>query len=390
MTVIVEVPGHGEVEFPDGMTDAQMDAAIRKNFMMPPKQAPKAEMKPSKLGQAAMAAGRGLITGGPMGMVAGAGTEMLKQQGEALDAAAYDAGGKVTDLTGSPELGFAANVATQAIPSILGGKAATAVAPTLQAGGRALMQSALKPTVKDIRTGKASRAIDTLLEEGINPTKGGVEVLQTKVADLGDEIDKAVSASSMTINKGDVGKRIQETYNQFKNQVNPQSDLDTIKKAWVGFRDHPLLIGKQEIPVQVAQDMKQGTYTQLRKKYGEMGSADTEAQKSLARGLKEEISAAVPEVAPLNAKQGELLNALTVSERRALMDLNKNPMGLALLSHNPAGWAAFMADKSALFKSVVARMLHSGSERLPQAAGTAGTGALMAPSGQEQGVLYRK
>jgi hypothetical protein len=33
------------------------------------------------------------------------------------------------------------------------------------------------------------------------------------------------------------------------------------------------------------------------------------------------------------------------------MEMNKNPMGLAALAHNPVGWVAFMADKSALFKS---------------------------------------
>jgi len=40
------------------------------------------------------------------------------------------------------------------------------------------------------------------------------------------------------------------------------------------------------------------------------------------------------------------------------MELNKNPMGLSLLSGSGAAWAAFMADRSAAFKSLAARMLN--------------------------------
>jgi hypothetical protein len=106
--------------------------------------------------------------------------------------------------------------------------------------------------------------------------------------------------------------------------------------------------------------LKRGTYRALGEKtYGEMGSAATEAQKALARGLREEVAAKVPEtVAPL-AREADLMNVMGVAERRALMEANKNPMGLALLAKNPYAWAGFMADKSALFKSTVARLLNT-------------------------------
>jgi len=106
-----------------------------------------------------------------------------------------------------------------------------------------------------------------------------------------------------------------------------------------------------------------------------VGSAETEAQKSIARGLKDEIADAVPEVAPLNARESDLLNALKVSERRALIEINKNPMGLSLLASNPATWAAFMADRSAGFKAIVARMLYSGQKAIPQVGTAARIGA---------------
>jgi len=150
-----------------------------------------------------------------------------------------------------------------------------------------------------------------------------------------------------------------------------------VQKAWQGFRDHPDLRGKVDFPVQLAQKLKTGTYRQLEGKYGELGGADIEAQKALARGLREQIGKAVPGVNEINAQEGKLLAALNISERRALMEANKNPAGLALLTQNPTGFAAFMADKSALFKSLLARALFSGSERIPQAAaGLATTGYL--------------
>lgn len=110
------------------------------------------------------------------------------------------------------------------------------------------------------------------------------------------------------------------------------------------------------MPVQVAQQLKQGTYKTLKGKYGEVGSASTESQKALARGLKENIAEVVPGIGALNAEESRLFKTLGVAERRSLMDMNKNPLGLAALAGNPTGFAAFMADRSAAFKALVARM----------------------------------
>lgn len=120
--------------------------------------------------------------------------------------------------------------------------------------------------------------------------------------------------------------------------------------------------GGSGIPVELAQELKKGTYRVLAGKYGEVGSATTEAQKALARGLKEGISDAVPQVAGLNARESALLKTLDVAERRALMDANKNPLGLSALAHNPGAWAAFMADRSAAFKGLAARMANQASK----------------------------
>lgn len=307
----------------------------------------------------------------------------VRDAAHALDAAAYKAGGAVTDFTGSPAAGTAANVAVQAVPSIAMGPASKLASPSLQAGARNLMQSAMKPTLEALRTGKAARAIDTMLDEGINVTKGGVEKLRTQIGELNQQIADAIASSPATVDKAKVASELQGTLNKFLNQVNPKADVATIEKAWTEFLSHPLLTGARDIPVQLAQKLKQGTYKALGDKpYGQLNGAEIEAQKTLARGLKEGVAEAVPEVARLNARESDLINALNVAQRRVLMDGNKNPAGLGIL--HPETLALWLADRSPLAKSLLARMMYSGSEQIPATAGrVAGAGVGAAHLGRQ-------
>ena len=321
----------------------------------------------------------------------------IKDWGTGFPNIAYKAGGAVTDLfskipalrgTPAAAAGYATDVGIQAIPALFGGKLAqeSGAPELLKEGGRKLMQSAVKPTISDLRSGDAANAIETMLQQGYSPTKGGVEAMKEKIAQLGDEIKQVIADSPATVNKNAVANRLNTALSKFSQQVNPQSDLKAIESAWTEFLNHPLLAGNSEIPVQVAQALKQGTYQQLGDKpYGELSGAATEAQKQLARGLKEEISAAVPAVAPLNKAQGELLNAKDIAERRALMEGNKNPIGLGIL--NPKSILFWLADRNAAIKALAARGLYSGSEAIPFSAGT-GLGALLgAQAGKPEGAL---
>jgi hypothetical protein len=165
-----------------------------------------------------------------------------------LDQAAYKAGGAVTDVAAKvlpPEaaagLGYATNVVAQAVPALLGGQAAKGAAPVLESASKNLMQSALKPTIEALRTGKAARAIDTMLEEGINVSKGGVEKLRSKIGEINQQITDAIANSSATIDKSKVADFLREPLKKFSQQVNPNADIAAIKSAWQEFVDHPLL-----------------------------------------------------------------------------------------------------------------------------------------------------
>lgn len=274
--------------------------------------------------------------------------------------------------------GFTADMGANFIPVIPGGQVAAKVAaPALTSLAKASMQSAVKPTLEQLRSGKAAKAIDTMLEEGISPNASGVAKLRGKVDDLNREILQSIQNSPAVVDKVQAARHLQDTLKKFTNQVNPEADMSAIRSSWEEFLNHPLLAGKDTMPVKTAQELKQGTYRALSDKYGEMGSAATEAQKAIARGLKDEVASAVPGVANLNKRESELLNALEVGERRALLEGNKNFGGLAWLSHSPATWAAFMADKSAAFKAAIAHILYRGKESIPAAAAEGAVGTAM-------------
>lgn len=327
--------------------------------------------------------GRGFIPGDAGAMLSAG--EAWGALNKLIEHLGYEGGGKVADVAKAsgmaPEtasgLGVAANVGIQAIPTILGGQGAkTLVQPFMQAAGRRMMQSAMKPPMKEILSGDAAKAVQTMLDEGASVTPGGVLKLRKEISALGEQVKNAVAGSNAMIKKGDVGKRLQSTLDEFKNQVNPQADMEALRSAWLKFRNHPDLIGKQDIPVQTAHRLKQGTYRALGDKpYGELQGAQIESQKQLARALREEVAGAVPAVADPLRRQSGLLNAADIAERRVMAASNNNLLGLAPLGISPWSWLMFLADRNPTTVSTLARMANANSGTLPVLLGSTG-GAL--------------
>lgn len=344
------------------------------------------------LHKAARMAVRGMQTValGPIFGPASLAAEGLKQANQALDKAAYGAGGKVTDIAAgagaSPEvaggLGFAANVATQAIPTVFGGEAAKLASPAVKSAATFLMHSALKPSSKALAHGfggapsAADRAVQTLLDEGINISEAGVAKLQGKVEEGKTAINQAIAGAANdpmtpTIDKAAVASRLQDVIKRFEKQPLPEVDLKTINDAYAKFMASSL---PQQIPVAQAQAIKEGGGTILKRKYGQLGPADVEIEKALVRGFKEEIAKAVPGIDKLNERESNLINALLLADRRAGIAGNKDIAGITWLAHNPEAAAALMLDRSSVFKSVLARILNANSRTLPQAVGSGGVG----------------
>lgn len=240
-------------------------------------------------------------------------------------------------------------------------------------GSRRLMQSAIKPSVADLESGNAAKAITTMLEEGVNPTQGrtifgkGLDTLQKKVTNLNTQISDIIKNSKGSVNKNTIVSYLDDLENKALMQVAPESDLSAIQSVRDQFLAHPLAQG-DTIPIQLAQKLKQGTYKSLGgKAFGEVSSASKESQKALAKGIKQEIADIEPVVGGLNAQESRLLNALDVSERRALMEANKDIMGLGNISPSLEKTLAFMADRNSAFKALLARMLYSTGRAAPSA-----------------------
>jgi len=240
----------------------------------------------------------------------------------------------------------------------------------LQGKARDLMQSALKPTAKQQKTGQADVAVQTLLENNMNVTKSSVDAMKNKISSLNEQIANKLEPSTGTVSKVDVVKYLDELRAKKAKQANPAADLAAIDKVSQEFMQYnrPLIeTPTQAIPVQLAQELKQGTYSGLKGKYGQLGSTEIEAQKALARGLKEQIAGEVENIGVLNKAESKLLDTLSVTERRIMMDLNKDPISLGWLANNPAATAGFMATRSPKFKSILANMLYraGGGNRQP-------------------------
>lgn len=297
-----------------------------------------------------------------------------------IDDTAYSAGAGVNDIAATvlPEkvaagLGLAANVGIQAIPMLLGGEAAKTMAPKFRSSAESLMQSALKPGYNAKNSGKAAKAVGTLLDEGINVSKGGLEKATGMVDELNGQIQAAIKNSGGTVDKQFVADKINDVIGRIeKFDSTPQDALKVVNKVYDDFIANGLIPAK--IPVARAQELKRGIYKAIGDKYGTLGSDWAEAQKALGFGYKEGIAKAVPEVSALNAKESELLNAIKYLERRVAVEGNKNPIGLGGWI-NPKTMIPHLWDRSGVGKSLAARALNAGQEQIPANVARAGIGA---------------
>ncbi len=293
----------------------------------------------------------GMGVGGAPGAIGGAAVGAAG--GEAARQLINRATGQAAPAT---PLGAAAEIGKQGAIQAGAQALGSGAGALLDAAGTRLMQSSLKPTVAVLNeygtTG--ARMAKTLLDEGVNVTKGGFEKLQTLLSSNQADIKAAIQGATGTIAKRDVAARTLSTAGKLAEQTNPTADLNALRDTVGEFMNHPVITGPT-MTVPEAQAMKVGTYQQIGKHYGEVSSAATETQKALARGLKEEIAAAVPQIQKLNMREADLLAAIDSVGRRAAIAGNRDPVGFAWVAHSPQAFLAALIDRSPMVKSLIAR-----------------------------------
>lgn len=234
--------------------------------------------------------------------------------GPQLDAAANNF------LQGSYAKGAGASVGmgiNMAAPEAVGDLATAArakLAPAMQSTAERLYQSALKPTAA---AGDPAALVKTGLTEGIPVSEAGATKISSLIDDLNQSVKNEIAAQpGKTVNAFKVADRLNDTAKKFSNQVNPTDDLKAIRESGAEF----LQSNPTDIPAADAQALKTGTYTQLKNRsFGELKSATVEAQKGLARGLKEELQTAFPEIGDMNARESKLFgldDAIDTAVRR--------------------------------------------------------------------------
>lgn len=232
-----------------------------------------------------------------------------------------------------------------------------------------LMKSALKPTIAQHQSGASQNAVNYMLKNGINPTEGGVKFIERDLTRLNKQVDDLISANkNKTIRKSHIFDNLDDAREKFALQVDNAADL----KAFDGVIDRFKARFKgRTIDTKLAHEMKKNTYRQINKKYGEMKSAEVEAQKQIARLLKEEVERltsknGINQVRDLNKQIAEAVDTLDVVTRRSFMDSNKNPFGgLSLLAHSTEVAAIQHFQSIGIPKSQIARMFNYIAKEAP-------------------------
>ena len=370
---VIDVPGMGEVEFPADMPDFEIEAIIRRETSFG---------KPAfwKNVAADLVPGRAFTQGN-----------------EALNRLGYKAGGEVTDyLTNKgagPEisagLGSAANAAIQFLPAGIGGEAAKGFAPAMEGGAKWLMNNALRPNEFLLKTGKAPRAVNTMLNEGRTVTARGVRKLEEaakarqKIADalVAQNATKKIDAVQAAANADDLVK---------KSEFLSKDAADAVRHGQDKFiTTHPKISPSGEMTVADAQLVKQAQYADMGDKAYGAGLrpiAERDTSKAIAAGLRKELEGTVTGTGQLgkrsltypeaNKEAADLINALKQARDRVLIQQGQQPLGLGWLASSPLAIAGFEGSRSPGLKSLAALLMHSGREQIPANAVRYGAGLL--------------
>ncbi len=383
---VIDIPGHGQIAFPASMSDAQIEQAASRLYRQAnPKDAPAAQKKswlssavdwlPTAGGAAGGIIGGiggtafGVGVGGVPGAVGGA--AVGGATGEALKQLAHRAMGDTAPTSaGEAATDIGTQAALQGGAELAGGLAAKGAAKM----GTAVMQSALKPAYKtvekSVKNVELPRVVKTLLDEGVNVTSGGIGKINGLLSATNKELQDIIANSTAKVFPENVVAAADPVLARAGNQVAPMGDraaasgvVDEFARVHGGAPQYPMT----PMSVQQAQTLKQGTYKAIgNRAYGETKGAALEAEKALARGLKEGIETAHPEVKGLNAREGALIEAKDAIAKRVALAANRDPGGIGWVAENPKSFMAFLMARSPAVKSLLARGLYQSAAKAGQ------------------------
>lgn len=205
----------------------------------------------------------------------------------------------------------------------------------------AMYQSALKPSTTNPPAENLA-AVRTGLNSAIPISEEGASKLNGLVEDLNNKVKAQIASNpNAPVNKFAVASRLNKPAAAFSSQASPTADLNTIADVGNDFLNtKPGIINASD-----AQAIKQGTYKQIGDRaYGEASTARVEAEKSLARGLKEELEVHFPEIKNLNAQESQFFDLKGSLEKAVNRAANRQTiparLGGPLAGALAGGWAS--------------------------------------------------
>lgn len=384
---VIDIPNVGPIAFPGTMSDDDINTAASKLYQDANKTHPPPAKEHSWVSTAldwlpaAGGAIGGLIggVGGTVGgvgvggvpgaiggaAVGGAGGEALKQLGHRLLGESAPA----TPMQAAKDIALSGGV--QGASEAIGAGVGAAMKPA----AAKLMNSAVKPAYamvrNQVRNAELPRVVQTLLKEKVNVTPGGIRKLNDLLDATNAEIDDIIANSRAVVYPEAVAARADDVGRQLANQVAPMDDLAANRKVVEEFMQvhggAPNLPAKP-MSVQQAQAAKVGTYRALGERaYGSVRAAQTETEKALARGLREDIETAVlregRNIKTPNLRHAALNEAKEAIARRVAAAANRDPGGIGWIAENPRSFLAFVIARSPGAKSMIANGLYDSAAR---------------------------
>jgi hypothetical protein len=190
-----------------------------------------------------------------------------------------------------------------------------------------LYKSAIKPpaVTKKFTLAEQNEVLREGMNAGIMPTQFGIDKLQGLIDDINGSISSKIKMGSeqgLVISPNNIITRLDDLKAFYENMPDSAPYIEAIKKVENGLIYKGTFKYKKGIPLDKAQDMKTTIYTVLKKSYGELSDATKEANKNVARGLKEELVSIYPELKELN-KQDSLYLKLEPMIEKAVGRIDK-------------------------------------------------------------------
>ena len=180
------------------------------------------------------------------------------------------------------------------------------------------------------------RMVETAIDSELLPNGGGVARLDSLVESVGSKIDELIEqsqSSGVEIPKSVLFSKLGELRKELGGaKIEGGRDLKIIDQVAKQLNVHLEKIGKTTLTPSELQAFKVDTYKRINynQSSGSRGATygKQEAYKNVARSAKEKLEDVIPEIGPLNTKQGQLLELRPNLERSANRIDNRNMMSL--------------------------------------------------------------